>query len=195
MKTFFRLGSILVVLWAVAGCMPSLESNEPADRVYWLETVDVEGLDANVNVRVDVVPGLDSDRIWILQSDQRLNYYAGAFWTDSLAPLLQSVLERSLAGESGSSNGVTVELLVERFFAIETASDGGPPIELKARIQVRHSQVARGESISCVFDERRVAATDRLRDIVAAHQALLDALARESGRLALASSGGQPPKC
>ena len=125
MTAIFRLGLILVALSALAACMPSLESNEPADRVYWLETVDVEGLDADVNVRVDVVPGLDSDRIWILQSDQRLNYYAGAFWTDSLAPLLQSVLERSLTGGSGSPSGVTLHILVERFFAIETTSDGG----------------------------------------------------------------------
>lgn len=167
---------VLTVLALAAGCMPSLNSTEPPERVYWLETTALED-PARVRVELSVVPGLDSDRIWILEVDQRLNYFAGAFWADSLRPLLESLVSRSL-GEPASGAPV-VAVTVERFFAVESAAGGAPRVELRARI----STASRGHT----FQTSTMPDSERLRDIVRAHQQLLDELVREIDRLAKAS--------
>lgn len=159
-----RLAAAMLIIALLAGCMPDLKSDLPPDRIYWLE---VPGLaePPPVNLEVEVVPGLDSDRIWLLQRDQRLNYYAGAYWPDNLRPLLESLLVRSFgAGPAGPD----ARVLVERFFALEAGS--GPP-----SVVVRALLEADGER--CRFEHREAVREDRLQDIVAGHQLGLDALA------------------
>jgi ABC-type uncharacterized transport system auxiliary subunit len=180
---------LTLALASAAGCMPSLESGEPPERVYWLEPVDVTS-SVSVQVDVSVVPGLEGDRIWILQPDQRLNYYAGAFWADSVAPLLSSVLDRSLNGAGAVAQGVAVEVLIERFFAVEAPGGAPPEIELAARIRGTAS-----EPVVCLIRETRRAGSSRLRDIVAAHQALTEELARAVARFAASQAEGRAASC
>ena len=170
----------LIALATTAACMPTLESAEPPQRVYWLEPASNAGAaDVNVHPRVTVVPGLDSDRILVLEPDRRLNHFAGAFWPDSLEPLLQSVLARALAAESRAPT-VELDVVVERFFAVAAPAAAAPEVVLRARIEDRRS------GRTCTFDGSARAATNRLRDIVAAHQETLDGLARALGRIAAA---------
>lgn len=187
-------GSVRWLILAMAlqwGCMPSFQSEEPPTRLYWLQSTSSEpSLDAYAEVRVDVVPGLDSDHIWILQRDQRLNYYAGAHWPHTLSVLLQSIMERALGHPHPDAANLRFAILVERFFAVDSAADSAPVVELLARI-TRLDEVAP----VCTFDAREAAATPRLRDIVAAHQALLDQLIYETQRLASAAAGGQAYTC
>ena len=170
------VAAMLILSMLQTGCMPSLESSEPPVRIYWLDTTEIKD-PAPVRVRIKVVPGLDSDHIWILQGDQRLNYYAGAFWADRLQPLLDSVLTRSLG--DAVADAPELQATIERFFALES-DDGIPEVELRARITTR-------ELTSCQFTAREQARSERLADIVAAHQLLLDRLARELNRLATGS--------
>jgi ABC-type uncharacterized transport system auxiliary subunit len=173
------------LLLMTAGCMPSLESGEPPERIYWLEPANVES-ELAVDVHVAVVPGLNSDHIWLLERDQRLNYYAGAFWADSLGPLLESVLDRSLNRAGSVKSAVVVDVLIERFFAVEAGNDVVPDVELSARLSGRA-----GEEIICSLARTRTARSGRLRDIVAAHQALVDELAGAVGRFADALRQGE----
>ena len=177
------------LLPALGGCVPSLESTEPPDRVYWLDTTMIEN-PAQMTLRVSVVPGLDSDRILILEQDQRLNYYAGAFWPDNLQPLLQSAMARSLnarpnARPSGPADS-NIEVTIERFFALESST--GDPLQVELRARIAGAPAA---GLDCRFGQKVTAASRRLRDIVAAHQALLDQLTREVNRLA----GGDSVTC
>jgi len=178
-----RIGTAIVILSATfvtgVGCVPSLDSGEPPERVYWLETIALdEAAVVGISVRVSVVPGLNSDRIRILEQDQRLNYYAGAFWSDSLEPLLESVMNRSLNTTGVASEEVGFRVTIERFFAVQSGDDKVSHITLRARIEpVKLAML-------CLFEERTVPATERLRDVVAAHQRLLDALTVEVNRLA-----------
>ena len=154
------VGASLLILFVLqTGCMPSLESSEPPVRIYWLDATDIED-PAPVRVRIEVVPGLDSDHIWILQGDQRLNYYAGAFWADNLQPLLDSVLTRSLG--SASAGAPDLKVIIERFFALEADNDI-PEVELRARITSR-------DLLSCQFGAKEQSRSGRLADIVTAHQ-------------------------
>ncbi len=158
------------ILWPLllgvflAGCMPELKSEAPPDRVYWLEASDIVD-PPTLRLRLSVVPGLESDRIWLLEQDQRLNFYAGAFWPDNLRPLLESILRRSLEAHG---DGPVMEVLVERFFAVETVPGEPPRVELSALLT--------GADGRCRIERAQVAGSTRLRDIVAAHQALLDGL-------------------
>ena len=156
---------LFVFLVLASGCMPDLKSDLPPDRVYWLEVPQISDPPA-VDIRVSVVPGLDSDRIWILERDQRLNYYAGAYWPDNLRPLLESLLSRSL---DASSTGSDLHVLVERFFALEGSS--GVPAEVVLRALLE------SEGASCRVERIASPNGDRLRDVVAGHQRVLDQLA------------------
>lgn len=180
---------LAVALGCAGGCMPSLESSEPPERIYWLEPVEVAS-SLSVVVDVSVVPGLEGERIRVLEPDRRLNYYAGAFWADSMAPLLESVLDRSLNGAGPVAQAVAVEVLIERFFAVETGTAAPPEIELAARLRGEA-----GEPVVCLVRDTRTAGSARLRDIVAAHQALAQELARAVARFAAALEAGGEVAC
>jgi hypothetical protein len=170
----FHLPEFLAALLttaALAGCMPSLESSEPPARSYWLDAADAAG-PVRVTVHLSVVPGLDTERIQVLEPDQRLNYYAGAYWVENLEPLLESVLDRSLNGPGDQQHAVSLEVSVERFFAVSLGEGGAPDVVLTADYRG-----VVGIGVHCAFDERVRAGSARLRDIVAAHQALVDDLA------------------
>ena len=156
---------LVAVTALLGGCMPDLKSDLPPDRVYWLEApvlMDPPALD----LRLTVVPGLNSDRLSILQRDQRLNHYAGAYWPDNLERLLESLLTRSLGAQSSAA---VVHVLVERFFALEVGIDVPPEVVVRALINSGDSH--------CRFEHTEALEDERLRDVVAGHQRALDALA------------------
>ena len=159
--------SLPAVLLAVllGGCMPDLKSDLPPDRVYWLEVPQIAD-PPGVDLRLSVVPGLDSDRIWLLQQDQRLNFYAGAYWPDNLRPLLESLLLRSL---DARPDGAEMVVLVERFFAVEVGSGVLSDVEVRALLESAGTR--------CRFEHIGSLEGDRLRDVVAGHQSALEALA------------------
>ena len=187
----FLAAVFVAALLGLSACIPSFKSEESPTRVYWLEPAPVQTPSTTgVALRVDVVPGLESDRIWILQRDQRLNYYAGAYWPDTLRPLLQSVMERSVGRAGSPPADVSFDILIEKFFAVETVAEANPGIELRARIS--RSDIA---SPTCVFEASSEPSTGRLRDIVAAHQAVLNQLTNEVNRLASLVATDQPYGC
>ncbi len=57
-----------------------LNSNQPAERVYWLEpfivqqAVVTDGSQPSLAVSVSAAPGLDTDRLLILEPGARLNH-------------------------------------------------------------------------------------------------------------------------
>lgn len=162
------LSLLILMSFLLCGCMPDLKSEVPPDRVYWLETTDLVAPPA-LQLHLEVAPGLATDHLLLLEQDQRLNIYAGAYWPDSLQPLLESLLQRSLGVGSA---GPPLNVYVERFFAVAAAAgqpSGVPRVEIRALLST-------GDSM-CRFTRSQIAESNRLRDIVAAHQRLLDALA------------------
>jgi hypothetical protein len=156
---------LLSLSWLLlAGCMPDLKSERPPERIYWLESATVEDPPV-LDLSVDVVPGLNSDRIWLLEPDQRLNFYAGVYWPDHLQPLLESLISRSLPA---SDDGLQMGILIERFFAVAEGEGNPPRIELVAELSSAAS--------SCKVALSQRSASSRLRDIVAGHQTLVDEL-------------------
>jgi hypothetical protein len=85
---------------------------------------------------------------------------------------------------------VSFDILIEKFFAVETVAGANPGIELRARIA--RSDIA---SPTCVFETSSEPLTERLRDIVAAHQVVLNRLTDEVHRLATLAASEQPYGC
>ena len=134
-RRLMRLPLFLLLAVGSASCMPDLKSDLPPDRIYWLEVPELQDPPA-VDLQLSVVPGLDSDRIWLLQRDQRLNYYAGAYWPDNLRPLLESLLARSLLSDRSAAD---VQVLIERFE--QTEPEPGGPIQKAESQQVRIDEI------------------------------------------------------
>ena len=97
-KVFPQSFAALLLALGAAGCSSLLDSNEPADSQWWLEPTPLGAIadwpfDA-VALDLDVVPGLDTDRILNLDDRSRLNHYAGAHWPEHLPEVLESLLTR-----------------------------------------------------------------------------------------------------
>ena len=91
-----------MTLSALTACGSLIETQRPADEVYWLEPLAGEFATADgavpVRLQVSAVPGLDTDRVLSLDEDARLAQLGLARWPDYLPELLGSVLRRSLQG-------------------------------------------------------------------------------------------------
>ena len=92
------LAVALLGLSALAGCGSVFESSIPAAQAYVLRLPPpasrAEGAAAG-SVRVqrpEAGPGLDSDRIALLRSDRRFDFYAASRWAAPAPDLMESVL-------------------------------------------------------------------------------------------------------
>ena len=92
------LAIALLGLSALAGCGSVFESSIPAAQAYVLRLPPpasrAEGAAAG-SVRVqrpEAGPGLDSDRIALLRSDRRFDFYAASRWAAAAPDLMESVL-------------------------------------------------------------------------------------------------------
>jgi len=174
----------LWMIWAatLSGCGGLLTSDQPPEHVYWLEAADLrlgaastESLPA-LNVVVNTVPGLDTDRILVKGPGARLNYYAGARWPDHLPEVLTATVRLSFessgrfgrvsSGTQVTGNEWLLELELREFFAVVVAADSPPEVHVQL---VGH--------LNCGFGDTTVSATttalaqeNNLSRIVAAFQ-------------------------
>jgi ABC-type uncharacterized transport system auxiliary subunit len=183
--------TVLLCTLALAGCGGLLTSKQPARQYYLLQPLNAAGggfeggQNTVLRLGLDVIPGLDTDRILALDPDARLASYANARWPDHLPEVLSSVLRRSL-----ESTG--------RFARVETGGRGADgdwilDLELRGFYGIRDGagstgsvRVALAGSLACGSETHRLdladgapVAEERLAAIVAAHQAALDSVTRD----------------
>jgi cholesterol transport system auxiliary component len=89
---------------ALTGCGSLFESSQPAVQAYVLRlpsrTPSAE-VTAGGSVRVqrpEAGPGLESDRIALLRSDRRFDFYSGSRWTAAAPDMLESAMVGQLRG-------------------------------------------------------------------------------------------------
>ena len=142
--------TVLLPLLATA-CSSLLNSNKPPVETFWLEPLaPIASATANapgpgLTLSLDVVPGLDTDRVLTLGPDARLNHYAGARWADNLPELLESLIRRSVAGAGRFSSvntgrraehgGCLLQLEAQEFFSI--LNDAGETRSVEIKMQGR----------------------------------------------------------
>lgn len=183
------LSIILLSLFGMVACAGILDSKQPAERTYWLEPLIVQGATTDgaagpsLVVTVKAAPGLDTDRLLILESGARLNHYAGARWPDNTPEVLESLLRRSLesTGEyarvSGSQDSRSSEwqldLEVREFYTV--ASSAGGDVKMALGGYVMCPDTDHGISLQSTVD----VSEERLILIVAAYQRALHEVTRD----------------
>ena len=181
------------VLLVLAGCA-SFHSDQPPTQVYTLDPVfSASKLEAGSNaaalqvLRPRAAPGLDTERIALRRSAQRLDYYAASRWPAPLPEFLQSLAIDALrasgkfrAVQPDTSAFAADELLqIEiRRCQAEYASDGPPVVRLQLLATLgRRSDRA---VVASVGAESSVAATEnRMEAVVAAFQSAVTAALTE----------------
>jgi ABC-type uncharacterized transport system auxiliary subunit len=140
-----RLSVLLVpCVLALAGCSGLLQSTAPPLQLYVLAPPQIPPGSAPriavASLRVDRPlpgPGLNTDRIALLRSGNRLDYYAGSRWSAPLADLMSDLQLRvfrtdsawtAVADDRSAFNtDYVLQTSIDRFTA-EYATETGPPV-------------------------------------------------------------------
>ncbi len=186
-----RLLIILMSLFGIVACADMLDSNQPAERTYWLQPLIVQRTETDKGslpslvVTIRAAPGLDTDRMLILESGARLNHYAAARWTDSVPEVLESLLRRTLestgeyarvSGSKGTrSADWQLELEVREFYTLATSPAGASQVRMALSGYVNCSDADHVISMLANVDLD----DERLSVIVAAHEKALHEVSRQ----------------
>ena len=179
---------ILMVALVLAACSGLTQSDKPALNVWWLQPVsgapaaDTVAAPSTLVLELDVVPGLDTDKVLALSSDAQLKPYAGARWAEALPELAASLFTRSLEstgrfgvlrrGRAGAAAAdCELRLEVDQFFA-DLAADGrtrGVSVGITGEYRCKAAE-SRGLEARAYVD----VGEERMSAIVAAFQKALD---------------------
>lgn len=186
----------------LAGCS-GFRSSEPATQTYVLRpplpaAVDGTAVAADASLAVlrpAAAPGLAGERIALIESGQRLDWYRDARWPDELPALLRSQLIEALraAGHFASVQGDEAPFAASYLLAVEIRHfeadyTGGAPPRVRVVLTATLGRRLDRAILQSVDASAEVPAeADRLQSVTAAFQtALGQALAQLTGSL-------QPP--
>jgi cholesterol transport system auxiliary component len=192
----------------LAGCGSFFESSQPATQAYVLRLpprTPPADATAGGSLRVqrpEAGPGLDSDRIALLRSDRRFDFYSATRWTAAAPDLLESVMVDQLRG-SGLFSAVfddsaaypptyNLRCGLGRFEADYTGGGRAPTIQVVQDCTFGRN---RDRTLLANFTARgsSVAADDRTSAVVAAFEsATLAALGELEHATAAALAAQQP---
>lgn len=142
-----RAAALLTLVLPLAACGSLFESGAPAVQSYLLRAATVEppaGKPINATLRVSrplPAPGLESDRIMLIQSDRRLSYYSASRWAASTPEVLETLTVDTLRStgmwravqdsRSGFPGDYYLQITIRRFEADYTnnpdSTAAGPP--------------------------------------------------------------------
>ena len=181
------LAGIVGLSCGIAACSGMLNSNQPAERVYWLEpllvqqAVVTDSSQPRLAVSVSAAPGLDTDRLLILEPGARLNHYAAARWPDNIPDVLESLLRTTLESTGRFSRLTKGPISRSVDWALELEVR-----ELYTLANARRVHMVLSGYVSCGASDYAIAmqATagiddDRLSEIVAAYLHALNEVSRQ----------------
>jgi cholesterol transport system auxiliary component len=92
---------LLVLLLPLGGCSSLLKSDAPPVQSYLLRAPALETAGTPIDASLRVArplpsPGLDSDRIVLVQSDRRLNYFAASRWAANVPDVVETLAVETL---------------------------------------------------------------------------------------------------
>ena len=203
-----RIGALLLGAGALASCGGVFESDLPAPQAYVLRLpsrTTPPGTEPPVGSvlvqRPEAGPGLDSDRIALLRSGNRFDFYAASRWAAPAPDLLEDVIVERLRS-TGAFSAVfdnaapfapqyTLRLTLRRFEADYTQGDGSPRVYVVLDgTLARHRDRELLASFSATGSA--VASEDRLNAVVAAFAAATEIAVTEVERTALITVSPEP---
>ena len=208
-----RILAILSTSFALTACSGVFESKLDAPQAYVLRLPPATAPGASANggsvllQRPQAGPGLDSDRIALLRSDQRFDFYAASRWAAPAPDLIESVMLDALRA-TGAFSAVfddsapyapvyNLRCGLRRFESDYTSERGGaggraPTVHValdctlgrRRDRQLLASFTAQGSS---------VAGEDRLSAVVAAFEAATATAMKELGRAIVDAVAAEKP--
>ena len=175
-----RLPLVMALALSCTGCAGSLlgPSGE-APEIYRLEVADAAGGAARLPLALGVARpraavSLDTERIAVVQADNRFDYFAGVRWSEPAPQMLQAVIVRVLQSDGryevvvAAPNRVPTDRLLDlelrRFEAVYAAGGAAPTVRVEFQAtMVDPRQVRR---VSSIVASSEVAAADNRRDAV-----------------------------
>jgi ABC-type uncharacterized transport system auxiliary subunit len=184
-----RLRRLLIALLpALPGCSGLLHSTAPALQLYVLAPPEVAAAPHGSGPTLRIArplsgPALNTDRIALLRSGHRLDYYAGSRWSAPLPELISdlelTVLRNDPAWSAVADDRSTfnadylLQTSIDRFTA-EYASESEPP---DIRVELHCLLIRRSDGIlvgSFAITEQAVAKENRMSSVVASFAAVAD---------------------
>ena len=194
--------AILLTAFALTACSGVFESTIEPPQAYVLRLPPAGPAPVAVNAgsvllqRPEADPGLDSDRIALLRSDQRFDFYAASRWAAPAPDLVESVMIDALRA-TGSFSAVfddtspfapryNLRCALRRFEADYTSGQGssggrGPTVQVALDCTLgRHRDRELLASFTALGSS--VASEDRLNAVVAAFATATNSAMAELGR-------------
>jgi len=201
-----RTWMVLPASLVLAACSGVFESDLAAPQSYVLRVPPtstpnlVSGSGSILVQRPEAGPGLSSERIALLRSGQRFDYYAASRWAAPAPDVVESVLVDTLRGtglfsavfddSSPFAPRYNLRCNLRRFEADYTAGGGAPTVFVTLDCTLgRHRDRALLSSFTA--SGSAVASDDRLSAVVGAFEAATAAAMNELGRGATAAIAGE----
>jgi cholesterol transport system auxiliary component len=187
---------------SLGGCGSVFESNLAAPQTYVLRLPQATASNATPTAgsvlvqRPEAGPGLDSNRIALLRSDRRFDYYAASLWAAPTPDVIESLVVDALRN-TGTFSAVfddsapyapryDLRITMRRFEADYTAGGAAPTVHVVLDCTLgRHRD--RALLASFTAQGAAPAAEDRLSAVVAAFEAASTAAMAEIARNVTAS--------
>jgi cholesterol transport system auxiliary component len=203
-----RTWSFLAVSLTLSACSGVFESDMAAPQSYVLRLPPAPLPEPNNeagSVRVqrpDASPGLESERIALLRTEQRFDFYAASRWAAPAPDVLESVIVDTLRG-TGSFRAVFddsapfpprygLRCMLRRFEADYTKGGGAPTVFVTLDCTIGRN---RDRALLASFTAAGSAAAreDRLNAVVAAFESATQAAMGELGRAVTAALANEKP--
>jgi cholesterol transport system auxiliary component len=193
---------------ALTGCGSLLESKLAAPQTYVLRLPAMAAPAAEPNtgsvlvLRPESGPGLDSNRIALLRSDRRFDFYAASLWAAPAPDMVESVIIDALRG-TGTFAAVfddaapyapryDLRITLRRFEADYTAGEAAPTVYVVLDCMLgRHRDRALLASFTAQGSAR--ATEDRMNSVVAAFEAAANSAVGELTRATMAAIAAEKP--
>lgn len=182
---------IAVLVMSLTACAGLLDSDEPAERIYWLESyvvpepVVVAGQQPGLSLTILAAPGLDTDRLLILEPDSRLNHYASARWPDNIPDVIESHLRTTLessgqfarvtAGPTSHASHRHLDLEIRELYTLANIPGTDPVVRMVLSGYLNCSETDDAIELGADIDVD----SNRLSIIVAAYQAALNEVSQQ----------------
>lgn len=189
-----RRAALLGAVASLGGCGALASLNQAATALDTFDLTPAPGSTAGgrlsrtlVVARPDAPAGIATNRILVKPGPRSITYLPGAQWSDEVPLLVQSLLIRSISGTGRigyvgqSENGPVPDLaLLVRIDAFEAVEDANRILTATVDVRLTLMRDAEQQVIaSRSFAQSAPAAGDSAPEVVAAFQAVMDALLPE----------------
>lgn len=176
---------VAVAALLIAGCSSGLHSDSPATQVYVLRAAaqprsELTHFNASLHVsRPGAGPGMDTDRILLVQSDHRMSYFVASRWPANVPAVVESLAVDTLRSTgawtavqdsaSAFSSDYLLQIVIRRFEADYSINPATPEVHVLLDCTVG-KRVGREVITSFIAEGSASAPANRLGDVVTAFE-------------------------